>query len=70
MRYPADWSIILAVLLKNRKIGFRLEMDFCLRCRLNIFRSSSGQRRYWSNITQKYGFLSFSGQAIAKKMLS
>ena len=28
MPYPADWSIILAVLLKNRKIGFPLEMDF------------------------------------------
>ena len=34
MPYPADWSIILVVLLKNRKIGFSLEMDFCLRCQL------------------------------------
>ena len=29
MPYPTDWSIILVVLLKNRKIGFPLEMDFC-----------------------------------------
>ena len=32
MPYPTDWSIILVVLLKNCKIGFPLEMDFCLRC--------------------------------------
>ena len=29
MPYPTDWSIILVVLLKNCKIGFQLEMDFC-----------------------------------------
>ena len=34
MPYPGDWSIILVVYLKNRKIGFPLEMDFCLRFRL------------------------------------
>ena len=36
MPYPADWSIILVVLLKNRKISFPLEMEFCLRCRLPV----------------------------------
>ena len=29
MPYPTDWSIILVVLLKNCKIGFPLEMEFC-----------------------------------------
>ena len=36
MPYLADWSIILVVLLKNRKISFPLEMEFCLRCRLPV----------------------------------
>ena len=36
MPYPADWSIILVVLLKNRKISFSLKMEFCLRCRLPV----------------------------------
>ena len=37
MPYPADWSIILVVLLKNRnEISFPLEMEFCLRCRLPV----------------------------------
>ena len=34
MPYLADWFIILVVLLKNRKISFPLEMEFCLRCLL------------------------------------
>ena len=29
MPYPTDWSINLVVVLKNHKIGFPLEMDFC-----------------------------------------
>ena len=29
MPYPTGWSIILVDLLKNCKIGFPLEMDFC-----------------------------------------
>ena len=37
MPYPTDWSIILVVLLENRKIGFPLEMEFCLRCRLTCW---------------------------------
>ena len=36
MPYLADWSIILVVLLENRKIGFPLKMVFCLRCRLPV----------------------------------
>ena len=36
MPYLADWSIILVVLLKNRKISFPLEMEFCLRWRLPV----------------------------------
>ena len=36
MPYLADWSIILVVLLKNRKISFPLEMEFCLPCRLPV----------------------------------
>ena len=81
MPYPADWSLILVVLLKNpRKIGFPLEIDFCLRCRLTCCCDPMALPEpilfaptvKWSTALlvkhhTKIRFFSSSGQAIAKK---
>ena len=69
--------------LENRKIGFPLEMDFCLRWRLTCSWDPDGVTLYWiyilvasdrqvvnGFIAQNYVFFSFSGQAIARRMLS
>ena len=83
MPYPGDWSIILVVYLKNRKIGFPLEMDFCLRFRLTC-RCDPGcdpdrvtpivKRMVITALSVKHHtkirIFSFSRQAIARKMLS
>ena len=83
MPYPGDWSIILVVYLKNRKIGFPLEMDFCLRFRLTCHCDPDCDPDRVTLIVKcmvitalsvkhhtKIRIFSFSGQAIARKMLS
>ena len=71
--------LVWLFIFENRKIGFPLEMDFCLRCQLTCHCNSDGVTliikcmviaalsvKHHTNIRA----FPFSGKAIARKMLS